>query len=337
MTIQLRALVCFIVVAVPTATWAQQEYIVMQNGDRITGEIKEIWDGELTIEPAYADEFSVDVAEIAHIESDRVFEVEFADGSEATVMPAGVDSGGGQVLVAEDGNTVVVDLSQVAELSEIDDYFDWDSRIDANSVVNRGNTDSETLRINANTNLKLGDHRHIGTLVVADETRDGSSTKDQKLLSYNYNWLFRDSLFFSAAASYERDPIRNLDRRNILGAGMGYDFWDDARRTFAMQGGLGYKSEVIDNMSEDQSIAFWAVRFSYDLRGGDLNFYHDHTLNTTLNGRRNSVIKTSTGIRFEITDLLYANLEATYDYETNPAAGAQKEDVSVLAGIGLEF
>jgi len=204
-------------------------------------------------------------------------------------------------------------------------------------VVNRGNTDSETVRINANTNLKLGDHRHIGTPVVADESRDGLRTKDQKLLAYNYNWLFREAVFFAAQASYERDPIRSLDRRNIVGAGIGYDFWDDARRTFAMQGGLGYKTENIDNMSEDQTIAFWALRFSYDLKGGDLNLYHNHSLDTTLSGRRNSVVKSSTGIRFEITDLLYANLEVTYDYETHPAAGAEKEDVSVLAGIGLEF
>ncbi|HMB74539.1 MAG TPA: DUF481 domain-containing protein [Gammaproteobacteria bacterium] len=309
----------------------------MKNGDRITGEITQIWDGELTIEPAYADEFSVDVVEIAHIESARAFEVEFLDGSEATVTPSGVDSGGGQVLVDESGDTVVVDLSQVAELEEIDDYFDWESRIDANSVVNRGNTDSETVRINANTALKLGDHRHIGNLVVADESSAGLQTKDQKLLSYDYNWLFRDAVFFSAHASYERDPIRSLDRRNIVGAGLGYDFWDDARRTFAMQGGLGYKTEHIDNMSEDQSIAFWALRFSYDFRGGDLSLYHNHNLNTTLSGRRNSAVKTSTGVRFEITDLLYANLELTYDYETHPAAGAEGEDVSVLAGIGLEF
>jgi putative salt-induced outer membrane protein YdiY len=316
---------------------AQEEFIVMQNGDRITGEIKQIWDGELTIEPAYADEFAVDVGDIVQIESSRAFEIELADGSEVTVIPSGVDDSGNQRLVYEDGRTVTLAIGQIMELNEIDDYFDWDSRIDANSVVNRGNTTSETVRINANTNLKIGDHRHIGDLTLADESVNGEPTKKQDLLAYNYNWLFRDAVFFGANASYERDPIRSLERRTIVGAGMGYDFWDDARRTLSMQGGFGYKTENIDASSEQNSIAFWALRFSYDFRGGDLNLFHNHRIDTTLNGRRNSVVKTSTGVRFEITDLMYANLQFVYDYETNPASAAQKQDTSVLAGIGLEF
>jgi len=316
---------------------AQDEYIVMKNGDRITGEIKQIWDGELTIEPAYSDEFAVDVAEITRIESTRSFEIELSDGTEATVIPSGVDESGNQLLAYDDGRVATIAIGQIMELNEIDDYFDWDSRIDANSVVNRGNTTSETTRINANTNLKLGDHRHIGDLTLANESVNQEPTKNQALLAYNYNWLFRDSVFFGANASYERDPIRNLERRTTVGAGMGYDFWDDARRTFSMQGGLGYKTENIDATGEQNSIAFWILRFSYDFRGGDLNLFHNHRIDTTLNGRRNSVVKTSTGVRFEITDLLYANLEFVYDYETNPASAAQKNDTSILAGIGLEF
>jgi len=37
------------------------DVLVMKNGDRITGEITQIWDAEVTIEPEYSDEFKVDV------------------------------------------------------------------------------------------------------------------------------------------------------------------------------------------------------------------------------------------------------------------------------------
>jgi putative salt-induced outer membrane protein YdiY len=144
-------------------------------------------------------------------------------------------------------------------------------------------------------------------------------------------------MFLSATASYEKDPIRNLERRTIVGAGLGYDIWNDARRTLSLQGGLGYRTENIDNLDEANGIAFWALRFAYDFRGGDLNLYHNHRIDSAIEGRRNSVVKTTTGVRFEITDLLYANFEVAYDYETNPASTAQSEDIAVLAGIGLEF
>jgi len=43
-----------------TNSVAYADLLVLKNGDRITGEIKALWDAEITIEPSYADEFNVD-------------------------------------------------------------------------------------------------------------------------------------------------------------------------------------------------------------------------------------------------------------------------------------
>jgi hypothetical protein len=49
------------------------------------------------------------------------------------------------------------------------------------------------------------------------------------------------------------------------------------------------------------------------------------------------VIKTSTGARYEITDLLYANVSLDYDYESEPAGTAENGDLSLVVGLGVEF
>jgi len=326
----------FSILLMPLPSHAQAEFIVLANGDRISGTITRIWDGELIIEPEYSDEFAVDIEAVVSIESDREFEIDFTDGREATAQLSGADSESGQLFVTSD-ESIRVPLSQVETLDEIEEHKEWDSRIDASSVINEGNTDSRTMRVNANTNLKLGDHRHIGDLILANESLEEDTTKQQSLFQYNYNWLFRDSMFLGIISSYERDPIRNLDDRFIVGSGLGYDFWDSARRSLTMQGGVGYKTEIIDDLREENPIAYWSLRHSYDLRGGDLNLYHNQQINSALGGRSNSVLKTSTGLRFEITDLLYVNFEVAFDYESNPATGAENEDLAILAGIGLEF
>ena len=61
---------------------ASADVLVLKNGDRITGEIKAIWDNEITIEPSYSDEFDVDAEVVAHIESKRAFDIELSDGRE---------------------------------------------------------------------------------------------------------------------------------------------------------------------------------------------------------------------------------------------------------------
>ena len=327
-----------VAVLLPGAASAASEFVVLNNGDKITGTIKSIWDEELKIEPDYADDILVDTDAIAYIESDRVFDIEWLDGVKADAEFKGADAEGKQIVVI-DGKSRSVPFMDIAELSEPDDYYDWDSRLDANTVVNQGNTDSSTVRITGNSELKLGDHHHILDLVLANETLNEETTKQQTLITYNYGWLFTEdnTFFLGGSGSYERDPIRNLEDRYTAGVGLGYNFWDDAWRALTMQAGVGGRTENIDDMREDTLIGFWSLRFSYDLVGGDLNIYHNHNYSTAISGRDNDVLKTTTGLRYSITDLLYANFEVVYDYETNPAADAQNEDLSVVVGLGIEW
>ena len=50
-----------------------------------------------------------------------------------------------------------------------------------------------------------------------------------------------------------------------------------------------------------------------------------------------SYIKTSTGVRYEITDLLYMNMSIDWDHESEPAGDAEQTDTTFVIGAGLEF
>jgi len=90
--------------------------------------------------------------------------------------------------------------------------------------------------------------------------------------------------------------------------------------------------------SSNQSIAaLWQYRFRYDLFGDDLEVYHNNSLSSNITGRTNTVIKTVTGLRYEITDLLYLNTSLDFDWETEPAGEAENEDLALVIGLGVEF
>ncbi|MGI9343032.1 MAG: DUF481 domain-containing protein [Gammaproteobacteria bacterium] len=309
--------------------------IFMLNGDVITGDIKKIWDEEVTIEPAYSDEFNVDLDAVAHFESEREFDVEFGDGREAVVKLVG--GGDGLQVLDVDGVTREVPVMQLAELDEPEDYYDWDTNIDLNSTVNTGNTDNAQGALQFKTNFKAGDHRHIGDLSFARDEQDGVTTKEQDRLSYAYNWSFKEPWFLAVNVAGERDPIRELEHRVTVGGGVGYNIWDDAARFFQIQAVAGYQQEEFtDKPSNDSGVAGWILRFRYRLIE-DLTIFHDHTGSTTVSGRSNDVFQSSTGVRYEITDLLYFNLQFDFDHESNPAEGVEKTDTTTLLGAGLEF
>lgn len=336
MTESRRVIAVLSVVFALTANIASADRIVMKNGDRITGTVKRIWDEEVFIEPDYADEFSVDIGAVAYIDAPRDFDIEMTDGQEKSARFQGADEDDNQIMIVE-GKRVTMPLSQVAELDEPEKYFEWYANSDLNYALDKGNTDSQDLKLTGQTMLKWGDDRHIFDLLFAREEQNNVATKKQDLFRYNYNWIWHDPWFLSTIASYERDPIKDLDFRWGIAPGIGHDIWDDAGRTFNIQVALGYQQEKAGGETSAGATAGWLMRFRYHWRHPDVTFYNDNSFTTNLSGRSNNVLKTVTGLRYEITDLLYLNTELDFDYETDPASGANNEDLSVLVGLGVEF
>jgi len=329
---------------------AVADVLVLKNGDRITGEITRIWDNEVTIEPEYADEFEVDLPVVAYIESDRDFEIDLQDGTNVVAKLRGATDGGEQIIETPT-ESLEVPLAQLFELDEPEDYYDWESHVDFSSNINKGNTDSMTTKLFADGMFKHGDHRHRGEVTFEQEELAGTKTKDRDLFLYDYNWLFNDPWFFTAQLTFEEDPISQLESRIIASAGIGHDIWDTPRKSLSTKLSAGYQyeellidllpglpqSELLVPRSTDSSVAIWNLRFRHDFIGDDMEVFHNHSITTNISGRTNTSYDTSTGISFEITDLLYATASMDYDYETEPVDGAKNEDIAVVFGLGLEF
>jgi len=315
---------------------AHADVLVLTNGDRITGTIKAIWDDEVTIEPEYSDEFDVDLEVVEYIESDRPFEVELWDGREATVYLTGSGDSKQQMIKLNDQESSI-DLKEILELDEPAAARDWESHVDFSATINTGNTESTTTQFRGDILFETPDHRHYAEFVQAYEKTDDVVSKDQDLLKYSYNWLFNDPWFFAANASHERDPIIELDSRLIVSAGIGRDIFNTPRKLLSIQLGVGAQSEDIADLSEDSSVGVWSLRYRHDFLNGDFEVFHNHSITENISGRDNTSIKTSTGVRYEITDLLYANATFNWDYESDPADLAENEDATLLLGVGLEF
>jgi len=312
------------------------DVLALKNGDRITGEITKIWDNEITIEPEYSGDIQVDLSAVDSIESEGEFDFQLEDGRNIVGKFAGLDSSGNQV-VSIGGETVVIPTSTIFELDEPESGVDWESNLEFSAALNSGNTDSSNTKLKADTTVSFAKHRHIGELTFFREKLIGVVSQEQGLLKYDYNWLFHEHWFFGTKISFERDPIIQLDHRVIISAGIGLDIWNTPRKNLSIQLGAGAQTEEIGLLTTESGVVTWALRYRHDILSNSVELYHNNSIASNISGRTNTSYKTTTGLRFDVSNLLYANLSIDYDYETHPVDTAQNEDVAILVGVGLEF
>jgi putative salt-induced outer membrane protein YdiY len=315
---------------------ALADQLKMKNGDVITGEVKKLEDGKVFIEPAYGSEFSVDLAEVVSIEADQVFEVELENGEKVEATFTGGEAGTQTVVV--DGAPLEVAITDLAAATEPEAWYDRVSHVDVNITENSGNTDSRNWLLFADTAVKLGDHRHLGELTVTREKIDGETTKKQDLFNYNYNWLFSGPWYLGGMFTYERDPIKDLDHRYTTGVLLGRDIFDESDRFLTMSVGAGWSEEEFFGQPKDSgATALWNLRYRQDFVDGKFAFFHNHNINYQLYGDENMIFKSNTGLQFDLIKDIYAKISFRYDYETEPAAGAENEDTTLAIGVGAQF
>lgn len=311
------------------------DVLFMKNGDRITGEIKRVWDEELFIESDYADEFAVSLDEIARIESDADFKIELRDNR--TVIGRLATSASGEMILVTEESTRPITPTAIGELEQIDDYFDWSARSDLSIDANRGNTESSDFLWQAATLVKFGDHRHTLDFRFDREEQDGVTTKEQRYVKYLYSWFFSERWFLSTGATYERDPVRELNYRYTPGAGIGFQFFEDAHRLLEVSvSALGVR-EKLGGIKDSSTAGRWDLRYRRKILGGDLDFFHNHRFVLYLRGRTNKTVDSSTGLRWGIWGDLYLNAQVDWDWESDPAAGNEQEDITYALGVGIEL
>jgi len=330
-----RLAVMALCVACLASGTALADQLVMKNGDIITGEIESIEDGQVFIKPAYADKFAVQMSEVVSIEADQTFEVELEDGS--TVDAAFAHGEGGMQTLVIDDVERDVPMADVTLAVEPPPWYERSSKAEINVTLNSGNTDSQNALFYADTDLRLGDHRHHADLTIRRDKTDGEYVQKQDLVNYAYDWMIAKPWYLGGVASWERNPINELDNRYTLGAHVGRDIFDDDHRFLTVSLGAGYTKEEFFTSEDSGATGLWSLRYTQDFFSDRFAFFHNHKLNYQFFGDDNWLLKTNTGFRYDIIGNLYSNISLRWDYQDKPPEGVKQDDTTLAIGLGASF
>lgn len=226
-----RLLSCAFLAATSLFARQNSDLIIMKNGDRMTGEVKALEGGVLSVSLDYVDgTISVDWAKVARLESNQLFVVLTQDGSsyEGTLItPEAPARQSEKIEITETiGNKVETERSQVVKMTQTSEKFHqrFNGAINLGTIYSKGNQ---------STQYSLGaDLQYIRARWAAEASYSSSlsansssttSTRNQLDLR-GYHLLPWRNYFYEGLGTFLQSSVQSIRLQTTLGGGIGLLF-----------------------------------------------------------------------------------------------------------------
>lgn len=330
---------CFPMLFLLCSSPALADVVQLANGDRVSGRVEALDGSSLVVESAWGGRLVIDRAQIRSIETDEALGVEM-EGEATEVTLVETDSGE-QGIVGPDGEVEEVGIGALglAYREAPPETFADEFKLNASYGLNitSGNADTQTHSVRGDMLMRFDVQRHTTVLEVDRKIDDGDVTKDQYRLGHQLDWFLRDDWYAYASGEYFSDAIKEVDYRFTIGAGAGHQFWDNSLGALSAEAGLSMVIEDIGGASEQNPALRVALDYNRYFRGGELELFHKDELLTLTDFDRGQILTTTTGLRFTLSERWKADARIDLIYETEPAAGNEKADVTYILGIGYSM
>lgn len=339
--ILLPTLLCFILLNMSV----QADEVFLKNGDRLSGEIIKLTDGKLVLKSALAGEVVLDIANIQTFSSDAPLKVHLRDG---TSVNQRVMVGEPDQFAIEAGETLRAQTFRLADLVSINPppkpIPKWTGNISGGLASTHGNTKAESISASLSASRRGEKDR---TTVAADyataEQRDRNTGQDETIEDWwrakaKYDYFFSKKLFGFLDGRYEKDSIAQLDRRVLVGAGLGYQWIESERTNFSTELGLASLYEKFENQADSNSELSLQAGYNYDWQiTKGLKFLHDLSYYPAIEDFSDYYVTSTAELRASLTQTMFANFKVIFNYDATPAPGQGGTDVKYLLGVGLNF
>lgn len=351
----MKQAVCTLFAVIWMATLAGADVVTLKNGDRVTGTMVDVKDGNLDLKSDILGSLTIPLAQIASFTSEKP--VALVEKSHQTVQgqlalqPSGdwqVTANGAAQNVAAADVDLIMPAADYEKLQQTTakPWEGWKGTASLGYSLQRGNQDTTnfTTTINAvrekpqvifarhwRTNFDL-------TTLLSHASQDGTFVTSHTLSTdVRPQYLFTPDNFFFGLAQLDHVSTQGLYLRQTYGGGYGHDVIKNARTTFSVLGGLTFVHEKFFTGDWDQNAeALIGEKLGYQI-SKRVRLDHDVDFYPNLSNSGEYRFDTATTISAKLAGKFSLNSGVIDLYLSNPPAGNRKNDVTFTTGIGYAF
>ncbi|KIH76477.1 Putative salt-induced outer membrane protein YdiY [Geoalkalibacter ferrihydriticus] len=308
--------------------------ITLKNGDRITGTVVDAKDGQLQIATPYASKILVNFDQILSIETDTPVTVRF-QGTE--VLKGRLATRDGQVilLAGEERGETVIAWDRVRSLNVPD--ITWNGNIFLGGTHQAGNTDRMSLSFGANAVRRSLDDRFSLSFLYNYAEEDNELTTRDAYGAMKYDYFFTSRFYGLLSAELLKDKFKDLNLRAVVGPGVGYQIWDDARKGLDVEAGIAYFSEDrVEGEDEQWMTARLAAVFRYQFTSW-LRFTDTFILYPHLEEGGEYTLRNDAALITSLSANWSLRLNNIWERDSDPAPGVKKDDSKTTVALQYSF
>ncbi len=337
------AFMCFSAFFAAGAWAAKTDIVVLGNGDRLTGEVKNLQRGLLEFKTDTMGTVLIEWAQVARVESALQYEVEVTSGERHFGRLVQASESGQLALADVGGATSAVRIDATVRVTQMDQAGSFRSRLDGNISFGFSYSDSTKVgQLSLGAEVTHRDRKRLWGLDVSVAESDAPETGSAgtALISLETRRFFGNRWFWTGLGSFEQNDSLGLDLRTLLGGGGGRYLIQNTNQELSLFGGLvGTREEFADSTQISGTELLLGVdydAFRFDSPELQLGTRLVVFPSLSVSGRVRT--HASVSLRYEIISDLFAELSLDHVYDSEPQSiGAQESDYSVTSSIGYRF
>jgi putative salt-induced outer membrane protein YdiY len=325
----------------------KDDVVIMNNGDKFTGEIKGLQYGELIFKSDYMkDSVHLDWRRVEALQSKDTFIVGLSDGRRVTgfIDKKKTAAGGNEddfTIIAE-GEAVDVSPSDVIAIGQREVSF-WNQLTGSVSYGFGFASGNRSTNSSLSADVAFRTSKNSIQLATTSEFDSQSNANNTNRITFDSQYARMITNHWLAAGLFSllKSNQQDLQLRSTYGAGIGRRLVQTDKTSFTVTGGGAYShesyvpqpgTEPIRNNAE----ALLGINFS-TFRFKTLTINSQTLLFPSLSDPGRLRLSSQSNLRVELVRNFYWNFQLYENYDTRPPVNAPKNDLGITTSIGWTF
>ncbi|MDW5290470.1 DUF481 domain-containing protein [Formosa sp. PL04] len=319
-------------------TYAQKDTLVLNNKDKLIGDIKEMNKGVLTIETDYSDsDFKIKWKDVIYISSEQTYLLSLSDGRRINSTLHSKQGKENMVTLSQNGNEIETKIEDVVYIKAIENSFL--SRLDASLSIGFNITKTNNLvQFSVLSNVGYTANKWGFTAGINSVRSNQDDVDETKRTDGNVGakYFMRHDWFAIANATFLSNDEQLLQLRSSTQGGIGKYFVHSNRIYFSAGTGFAWTNENYTEPTlptKNSLEAFFSLglnMFDFD----DLSLYSTFIVYPSLTEKDRIRTDLNLNVKYDLPMDFFIQIGLTHNFDSKPIESAAKVDYIFQTTLG---